>query len=186
MRKYETIEGWFNMEQQYRILLNLVPINGVFVEIGCWKGKSTAFLLEEVQKDNLPRKIYVIDNFKGSTNTEIEREVYANVNSSHLYNEFIDNINYVSKFLTSVYRSESDIAADLFSNNSVDVCFIDAGHSYENVRNDITAWLPKIKKGGMLAGHDYNESWPGVIQAVNKLLGQENITVENNCWFYKI
>lgn len=183
---YQNIEGWFNMEVQYRKLLDHVPINGIFVELGCWKGKSTAFLLTEAANDGIPRKIYTVDNFIGSNNTEEERKVYNNVNQQALFLTFLDNIKSVSSVLTDLLRCDSSEAAKQFDYNSVDVIFIDAGHSYQNVKADIEAWLPKMKKGGIMAGHDYNKSWPGVIQAVNELLGEENITVENSCWFYKI
>lgn len=186
MRHYEKVEGWFNMEKQYRKLLDKVPPMGTFVEIGCWKGKSTAYLLEEVAKDAVPKNIYVVDNFKGSDNTELEKEVYKNIDSGELHGEFLTNILPFRPYLHGIYINESHLAAINFENNSVDVVFIDAGHSYENVKQDIIAWLPKVKNKGILAGHDYNDSWPGVIKAVNELLGKENITVENNCWFHKI
>ena len=48
--------------------------------------------------------------------------------------------------------------------------FIDADHSYTGMIQDIQSWLPKIKSGGYLAGHDYD--WPGVLQAVTELLPQ--------------
>lgn len=183
---YQNIDGWFNMEEQYRKLLDHVPINGTFVELGCWKGKSTAFLLTEVLNDGLKREIYVVDNFVGSSNTEIEKNVYKDVVPENLFLEFTNNISPVGHMLSDIFFQDSAYAADNFRNQSIDVLFIDAGHSYENVKADITAWFPKMKKGGIMAGHDYNDSWPGVIQAVNELLGKENITVENNCWFYKV
>lgn len=183
---YQNIEGWFNMEEQYRKLLDHVPMYGTFVELGCWKGRSTAFLLTENINDGIPRTIVVVDNFIGSTNTEVEKQVYKRVKRDKLYAEFMENISPAKQDLFSVIIDESNKAARFFSDNCVDVIFIDAGHSYENVKADITAWLPKMKKGGIMAGHDYNDSWPGVIKAVNELLGEEHITVENSCWFYKV
>jgi hypothetical protein len=55
----------------------------------------------------------------------------------------------------------------------VDFLFIDANHTYEFVRNDIQMWLPKMKPGSVMAGHDYNMSHPGVIQAVNEMFVEE-------------
>lgn len=183
---YQNIKGWFNMEEQYRKLLDHVPMYGTFVELGCWKGKSTAYLLTEVANDGLPREIYVVDNFIGSTNTKTEQEVYKNIKKEELFKEFLDNISPVGQKLSDIFIEDSAEAADNFRNQSIDVLFLDAGHSYENVHADIIAWLPKMKKGGIMAGHDYNDSWPGVIKAVNELLGEEHITVENSCWFYKV
>ena len=49
----------------------------------------------------------------------------------------------------------------------LDMVFIDADHSYEHVKQDIEAWYPLIKKGGIISGHDYG-SYQGVIRAVNE------------------
>lgn len=182
---YESIEGWFNMEKQYRKLLDHVPMHGKFVELGAWKGKSTCFLLTEAINDGIPRDIYVVDTFAGSDLTEQERIAYKGIKQSDIVKQFFSNVVLCNKLLKSVFIQDSAEAAKNFSENSVDVIFIDAGHSYESVSKDIIAWLPKMVKGGIMAGHDYNESWPGVIEAVNELLGEENINVENSCWFYK-
>ena len=45
--------------------------------------------------------------------------------------------------------------AEQFEDRSLDLCFIDADHSESSVRADLAAWAPKVKPGGILAGHDY-------------------------------
>lgn len=52
--------------------------------------------------------------------------------------------------------------------NKVDFVFIDGDHTYEGVKRDIEAWLPKIKKRGFIAGHDIDMS--SVKKAVTELL----------------
>lgn len=47
-------------------------------------------------------------------------------------------------------------AAELFIGQSFDFVFIDCDHRASFVRADIAAWMPKVKKGGMLLGHDSN------------------------------
>ena len=53
-----------------------------------------------------------------------------------------------------------------------DFVFIDANHSYEAVREDVAAWAPKVRSGGIVSGHDYypGKSYKqcGVIQAVDE------------------
>ena len=67
---------------------------------------------------------------------------------------------------------------------SLGFVFIDADHSYECVKKDILAWMPKVKKGGIICGHDMNLS--GVLQAVNELLpGWEDSKVDHVWYYYK-
>jgi hypothetical protein len=47
-------------------------------------------------------------------------------------------------------------SASLFEDESVDFVFVDGDHSEEGVSRDIEAWWPKLKKTGIMAGHDYN------------------------------
>lgn len=54
-----------------------------------------------------------------------------------------------------VWRMDSLEAAARLSDESLDWVYIDADHSYEAVRADIAAWYPKIRQGGIIAGHDY-------------------------------
>ena len=82
-------------------------------------------------------------------------------------------------------RMTSIQASTLFKNQSLDFVFIDASHSYIDVKNDILAWKPKIKKNGILAGHDYRSSWPEVIRAVDELLKNDFYTTEF-CWVHEI
>jgi predicted O-methyltransferase YrrM len=58
--------------------------------------------------------------------------------------------------------------AAAFEDASLDYVMIDADHAYEAVAKDIAAWLPKIRPGGILAGHDYTPEIPGVCQAVTE------------------
>ena len=61
--------------------------------------------------------------------------------------------------------------------------FIDAGHSYEEVKQDILAWRPLLREGGILCGHDLYKDGPyhpGVKQAVDELI--VNYTVTGTIW----
>ena len=70
-------------------------------------------------------------------------------------------------------RSPSLEAAGQFEDESLDFVFIDASHEYEDVKADIMAWMPKVKRGGVLAGHDYYVNYdyfPGVKRAAKECL----------------
>lgn len=69
-----------------------------------------------------------------------------------------------------LWRMSTQAAAQRVEDDSLDFVFIDADHTYEGVSADIAAWRPKIRRNGMLMGHDYNEKmFPGVVQAVDEI-----------------
>lgn len=182
---YQSIEGWFNMEKQYLELLDATPEKGIFVELGAYKGKSTSFIVTEIVNRNRNIQFYTVDTFEGDSGSTDKKEVeaYKQVNVSKMYEEFKENTKHLENKFTIMVNYSYE-AADYFLDNSVDQIFIDAGHSYEAVIKDIKAWLPKMKDGAIMAGHDYT-AWEGVGEAVRKLLGTPD-KVENDCWFIKI
>jgi len=72
---------------------------------------------------------------------------------------------------TNFVQKDSVLASENFKDSFFDLVFIDADHSYDSVKKDILAWLPKVKRGGVLCGHDYgNPEHGGVEKAVKELL----------------
>lgn len=86
-------------------------------------------------------------------------------------------------------RSKSIAAVD--ADSSYDFVFLDADHSYEGCKADIESWWPKVKAGGLLSGHDYeNTGFPkfGVKRAVDEFaaaVGQPLDLGENFTWFIR-
>lgn len=78
-----------------------------------------------------------------------------------------------------IINKRSDLAYSDFTDESIDVLYIDGNHSYNFVYNDIVKYFPKIKCGGFLTGHDYNDSWPGVKKAVDQFLENYNYNTKN-------
>lgn len=87
-----------------------------------------------------------------------------------------------------VLKMDSLAAAEQMDDESLDFVFIDAEHSYEGCKRDIQAWLPKVKPGGWLCGHDYNNTqFPqfGVSKAVHDVLGDSIILGIDFTWFWR-
>jgi hypothetical protein len=87
---------------------------------------------------------------------------------------------------------ESTQAAKYIANQSLDMIFIDADHDYESVLKDIKAWVPKVKDGGCISGHDYDPTGGfDVWKVVHKVFGKTNFNIvpddaggpNNHCWW---
>ncbi len=86
-----------------------------------------------------------------------------------------------------ILRTTSLEAAKEVPDGSLDLVFIDGDHSYEAVRADIKAWLPKVRPGGLLSGHDYDyPRFPGVAEAVTEAFGTEAVELgHDRTWFVR-
>ena len=85
----------------------------------------------------------------------------------------------------AIIKLPSVQAADKFAEESLDFVFIDANHSYEAVKEDIEAWTPKVKPGGIVSGHDYyltRHGNYGVIEAVNEYVDKHGYVLQFTRW----
>ena len=166
---FQNLEGWFDFHNFYRAAIYEIKDEGLVVEVGSWQGKSAVFMAVEILNQNKNIKINCVDTWEGSIEHKEENIIQKNL----LYETFLKNIEPVKQVIKPIRKSSVE-GAKLFKDNSVDLVFIDAAHDYENVKNDINAWYPKVKPGGILAGHD--KTWPGVVKAVNEFLLESNTT----------
>ena len=75
------------------------------------------------------------------------------------------------KSMTSV-----DAAAQV-PDNSLGFCYIDANHRYQGISVDLPTWWPKVRPGGILAGHDYLQPALGVNRAVKEFAAKHNLQI---------
>jgi predicted O-methyltransferase YrrM len=160
------ISGWMN-DSELSVLRYLASKSDSVVEVGSWKGRSTKELLESCRG-----LVYAVDVWTGGDSMlTIPAQLQA------VYSEFLANVGHYENL--KVLKGLSVDMAQNFNGNRVDMVFIDAGHSYEDCKADIAAWLPKCKK--IIAGHDYCDQFPGVVQAVNERFPKVNV-VDSIWW----
>ena len=152
MYKYLDIPGWFNMHDAYSNIMKYVDDGQTIVEIGCFTGRSTRFLLDGLDyagKHNV--KVHVIDTFKGSGME------HADVDLASMYDQFQENLKeYIDDERIIVHQSRSD-NPDLiksFEDGSVAAVIVDGAHTLEAVTEDVYNWGPKVMEGGILVGDD--------------------------------
>jgi SAM-dependent methyltransferase len=177
---YQNIgEDWFSFPNLYKNMVAKSNDNSHFVEVGSWKGRSATFMAVEIANSNKTIKFDCVDTWEGS----VEHMEFDEVVNKKLYDVFLTKIEPVKDIINPIKMSSIE-ASKLYQDESLDFVFIDASHEYEDVKNDILAWLPKVKKGGILAGHDFTDAFPGVVDAVNELLGSNNTHIDEQCWIH--
>jgi SAM-dependent methyltransferase len=90
-----------------------------------------------------------------------------------------------------ILEDDSSEMASRFPDKHFDFVFIDADHTLNGVRKDITAWAPKVKPGGYLCGHDYGKGGvtSGVDIAVHQFVERVRRPLElgqNWTWFVQL
>lgn len=178
---YQGIEGWFDFEDIYRAAVAQAPSPAHFVEVGAFLGRSTCFLGVEIINSGKAIELDVVDTFRGTPDTaHMLLSKMDPPDLGTLFEQFRKNTAPVWHALTVIPLSSLE-AARLYADGSLDFIFIDANHDYEAVRADIAAWLPKLRPGGHLGGHDYSEDWPGVVRAVDEAFGDGKL-VHQGSW----
>lgn len=168
-------ENWFDFQEIYKMVVEKFSENSHFVEVGVWKGKSACFMAVEIINSGKNIVFDCVDSWSYlTTQTDISEGAYHN-----LFEIFLKNITPV-KDVINIKKGISWEISNEYNDNSLDFIFIDAGHDYDSVKRDITNWLPKLKKNGIIAGHDYE--FPPIKKVVCEIFGEEKINILGSSW----
>lgn len=137
------------------MLRQTVPPNSVGAEIGVFRGDFSAQILEVVK----PRKLFLIDPWQfqdgeyalDPSNLKQEEQEW---NYGHVLGRFDKEI---LSGQVDVIRKHSQAASAFFAVNDLrlDWIYLDAGHYYKAVMEDLLGWFPRIVVDGSIFGHDY-------------------------------
>ena len=178
------------MERDYRKgVIELIRKNGYrrIAEIGFWKCELSRKIWNVEHVDEL----HLIDPLSLNSVTIVyENKIFkmtmggaCDMNQGELdalFDWLVKGAPEKAKF----YRMTSEQASKKIKDLSLDFVFIDAVHFYENCKQDIGLWLPKIADGGMIAGDDFSARFEGVARAVKEMLpGFKNY---GRLWWSKI
>ena len=142
----------------------------VGVEVGTERGQYAKAMLTR----NPDLKLYCVDPWIAYQGY---REHVTQEKLDWLYSEAVTRLEGLNAVL--VRKFSHDAAAD-FKDESIDFVYIDGNHEFRHVVNDIADWTPKVRKGGIVSGHDYiqrnNEGYlMGVVEAVTGYVGAYHI-----------
>ena len=137
--------------ERYEILAQIINDTGFknIAEIGVKGGRTTQYLLTNCNLN----QYFLVDCVQSE---ELYRSLYG------------DRVSFMC-------MTSAD-AVKFIKDGCLDLVFIDADHSYEHCLEDLELWFPKVKVGGIICGHDYqNPIHQGVERAVKKFFGEKPI-----------
>jgi len=176
---WNDIEGWFSgADVQFVQQICGGIHDGVVVELGFFAGKTTAAMAPICKTNH--NKYHAVDNCKGANPRDPATKAQQSRNMFKVFESNMEQMKLLEYLNTHI--ADSAEAAQIFDDESVDFCFVDASHVEEDVVRDIKAWWPKIKVGGTLGGHDY--TWGSVKNATGAFVEEHGLklVVSGNCW----
>ena len=145
----------------------------VILEIGTFNGNTTLQLAANAPPT---ARIYTLDlPWDACTSHEVGTGDIAFIASEKRKALRFAGTEHESKIRRLYGDSRSVNFSDLLAGGKADFIFVDAGHSYECVRNDSEKSFSVLKKGGVIIWHDYGASWPSVYRYLNELSERKNL-----------
>lgn len=175
MRWFE-IDGWFSEQDAGFVTALCRRTSGMVLEIGVFKGRSTAVMAPVCLAAG--RDYHVVDNFWGTE--ECDPATVAQ-RSEKVLTAFRRNMKSLGLWdRITVHKSDSYAATAAFRDASLGLCFIDADHTFEGCVRDLESWWPKVRPGGVLAGHDYSDSRRFTVRpAVDSFVASGSLRLEH-------
>ncbi len=167
-------------QQRWHALIRLIKENGykVIAEIGVRKGMN----MNEVMTRCGDIYWHAIDPWKVC-------EGYPQWNKmthEEAHKQFLARKQQYASRVTKWRMTSEEAAAQV--PNHLDLVFIDGDHGYKMVELDIALWTPKVRPGGIISGHDYNNfpRFPGVMKAVDEAFGERVQTAPDHFWWVEL
>lgn len=142
-----------NTRQELGKLFQHHSLYGRGVEIGVKEGWNALNILKDYKGD-----LYLVD-------------IWDNIDDFNHCKELLRDYLHRVTFM----RCSSIDAAELFNSNDLDFVYIDADHKYKSVKSDHESWESKVRKGGIISGHDYSIQFQGVMKFVDELSKTEKV-----------
>jgi predicted O-methyltransferase YrrM len=173
-------QTWMRDQVGTEGLLDLIKELGdnsekTMIEIGSFVGESTVLFAESF------KKVIAVDPFLADYDPADPTSYLFEF--KNVYQTYLDRTGDHKNIETIV--STSDEATSKLGGLKYDFIYLDGLHTYDGVKTDITNYLPLVKEGGVIGGHDYTDKIPhlvGVHKAVNEMLGTPDKVFKDNSW----
>lgn len=164
-------ENWFCQQSQDRLamLAATAPLGGSIVEFGSWEGRSSVALANAVA----PLTVHCVDTWAGSPG-EISAELAAN---RDVHSTFCEN--------TAGLNIEAHRMGwrDYVNGGPVSLLFIDFEHTYQELFDCLTAYIPQMMSGGIICGDDWHH--PPIQQALRECFDPNAVEILATVWSWR-
>ena len=139
------------------------------VEIGVFRGVHAESILKSLSIETL----YLVDPYESYVDN------WNQTSSEALTNAYFNAIYRLARYRDKVVwvKKSSEQAVNSIPDN-LDFVYIDGNHNYEFVKEDIKLYYPKVKKDGMLGGHNFEIHFMGVVKAVLEFTEKEGLILQ--------
>ncbi len=161
----------------------------MIVEVGVWKGASTIKMAQMLQNNALDGCVIAVDTWLGAVDHWVQDKWFQELGFAFgfptIQRKFMKNVIEagVQDFVVPLPLDSINASSLLYNLGiSADFIHLDAGHEYKSVLSDLEAWWPRLRKGGLLIGDDYQMTggWPGVKQAFDEFFATLGVSsIEN-------
>jgi hypothetical protein len=166
-------------------LLHLLPAHPVIAELGVFEGDFS----DEILETCAPAALHLVDLWTGPMECgDKDGNHIKKLTDEEMQRVFLRLKRKYSRGTSPVVLHRMDVLTALasFDDETFDLVYVDADHSYAAVKSHLEAAAPKVKRGGFLGGHDYGAPYVGVVKAVDEFAAIHNFawvarTTEDGC-----
>jgi len=169
---WDQIPGYLDYEALYQRIVADAPPGSLLVEVGSYLGRSVCLLGTLAHEARKGLRVVAVDRCTGSSSDSAGVGLTAALGGSYagLLARNIAACGLVG--VVTLIVADSADAAELVPDGAAWFVFLDADHTRAGLTRDIAAWRSKVKRGGILAGHDYrHDEFEGVAEAVAEAFG---------------
>lgn len=190
---WDQLPGWYDYQDVYEQAVKEAANFETMVEVGVAFGRSLSHLARMAIDVTKKLRIFGVDPFVddwdsdkptwGANHAPAGRALGGPYNAmvAMMREHAREELEYVR-----VVRAPSVMAARMFDDASCFFVFIDGSHHHDDVAADLAAWEPKIRPGGIFAGHDHTDGFPGVTRAVAERWTDGKTEQRGACWWRRV
>lgn len=165
----------------YHAWIPLLRPDAILVEVGVWAGRSLLYAACRLHElGRVESRIYGVDSWRApleegrQDRCDIPWAAAARCLLSHGRAVELDYIHLV--------RAESQQAARLWDREQLDLVCLDSDHTHPGTLEAVASWAPRVRRGGIVMGHDWGAAHPGVETAVRMIWPHDRIARHGTVW----